>query len=114
MREFRLALEIWHPPHFHLPDPPFPLAPAWRPILLNPEVHRYTTPGPSPTPTPRPEYAIDLSPAIATNILPDEHAHMLVAKVTETGAGVAGARVTLVTDEGSFEASGSGSKTTIS
>jgi len=93
------------PPTFEAPVaavPPGPGAPT-------PTYEPSPTPGPTPTATLQPVYAIDLSPADATNVLPDQREHALRAHVTDDlGQDVAGARVTFLTDEGSFQKSGTG------
>lgn len=70
------------------------------------------TAGPSPTPTPRPLNTLTLNFESATNPLPDERAHEVVALVTDPlGQGVAGAQVTFRTTAGSFDYSGQGYQT---
>lgn len=65
--------------------------------------------GPTPTSTPIPVYNISLDFESALNQLPDERAHLMTAHVRdEHGANAAGARVTFLTDFGSFIPSGTG------
>ncbi len=98
------------PPTF---SPPSNLEPPGTAVNTVTPVPSPTT-GPSPTPTLVPVYHISLSPESAVNALPDEREHALTAYVTDdAGRSIAGARVTFLTDEGSFEYSGSGDKSAI-
>ncbi len=93
------------PPTFSPGLPPVP------PGTVDPTDPPPTDP-PNSTPTPIPVYNISLTPKTATNVLPEERAHVLVAHVTnDLGANVAGVRVTFRTNEGSFHISGVGLKT---
>ena len=102
------------PPTFSPPVAVVPPGPGEPPGPGDPPETEEPEPGPPPTPTLAPEYHISLSPKSATNVLPDEREHALTAYVTDDQArGVAGARVTFVTDAGSFQMSGTGGASTV-
>lgn len=93
------------PPTFAPLPPPVPPGTA---VPTNTPGPTPTT-GPTPTATPIPVYNITLNFETAVNTLPDERAHVITALVKdETGANVAGARVTFETDFGAFHYSGIG------
>ncbi len=100
------------PPTFSPPVPPVPPGPGEPPP--DPGDDPEEPPDEPPPPTPLPVYQVALSPKAATNLLPDEREHALTAHVTDDQArDVAGARLTFLTDEGSFQMSGSGGPSTI-
>lgn len=93
-----------------LPPPP-PLNPPGEPpptATLPPT----PTGGATPTPTPRPVNNLTLNFEVATNQLPADRDHEVIALVTDAlGNGVAGAQVTFRTTAGSFDYSGQGYQT---
>jgi regulation of enolase protein 1 (concanavalin A-like superfamily) len=94
------------PPTFSPPVAIVPPDPSDPPPTDEPTEEPTEEPTGEPT---LPAYSISLSPADATNLLPDEREHALTARVTDAeGQSVAGARVTFRTDAGSFQRSGTG------
>ncbi len=69
-------------------------------------------PGSTPSPTSVPQYTLSLTPKTAINVLPDDRYHIFSARVmNQYGQGQADVLVTFRTEEGSFQYSGTGSKT---
>ncbi|MBN1259456.1 MAG: Ig-like domain-containing protein, partial [Anaerolineae bacterium] len=90
-----------------LPPPPPINPPGTPPPTVTPQAT--PTGGPSPTPTPLPVYTIALNFETATNQLPDEREHLVIATVRDPlGQAVSGAQVTFRTSGGSFDYSGIG------
>ncbi len=91
--------------------PPPPLVPPVGGPSVTPAIAPSVTTGPTPTPTVIPVYHVTLDFENAVNILPNQRAHPMAAKVTgANNENMAGAQVTFQTNAGSFHYSGTGTQ----